>query len=102
MEVAVLGVDHEELGQEVKAIVVPVPGATIDTQHLAEWVAETLAPFKVPAHWEVRETPLPRNAVGKVMKHLLVGEGTMHSLRNRRAGSRPQSPADAPWMKVRE
>jgi acyl-CoA synthetase (AMP-forming)/AMP-acid ligase II len=74
MEVAVVGVDHEELGQEVKAIVVPVPGTTIDTQQLAEWVALTLAPFKVPAHWEVRETPLPRNAVGKVMKHLLVCE----------------------------
>jgi len=74
MEVAVVGVDHEELGQEVKAIVVPFPNTEVDTQELAQWVAETLAPFKVPAHWEVRDTPLPRNALGKVMKHVLVGE----------------------------
>ncbi len=73
-EVAVVGVDHEELGQEVMAIVVPIPNVTVDTQELAKWVAETLAPFKVPAHWEVRDAPLPRNALGKVMKHVLVGE----------------------------
>ena len=50
------------------------PNTEVDTQELAQWVAETLAPFKVPAHWEVRDTPLPRNALGKVMKHVLVGE----------------------------
>ena len=35
------------------------------------WVGETLAYFKVPTQWEIREQSLPRNAVGKVMKHLL-------------------------------
>ncbi len=74
MEAAVVGVDHEELGQEVKAIAVPMPDMEIDTKELAEWVAQTLAPYKVPAHWEVRNTPLPRNAVGKVMKHVLTGD----------------------------
>ena len=29
-EVAVIGVDHEELGQEVKAVVVPAPESTLD------------------------------------------------------------------------
>ena len=73
-EVAVIGVDHEELGQEVKAIVVPVSGADIDIQELTEWVAQALAAYKVPAHWEVCNIPLPRNAVGKVMKHILTGD----------------------------
>ncbi len=70
-EVAVIGVDHKELGQEVKAVVIPMIGVTVDPQELSDWVKEKLAYFKVPAHWEIRPEPLPRNAMGKVMKHLL-------------------------------
>jgi long-chain acyl-CoA synthetase len=72
-EAAVLGVDHEELGQEVKAVVVPRPGARPDPAALAKWVGETLAAYKVPAHWELRDEPLPRNAAGKVLKNVLAG-----------------------------
>ena len=70
-EAAVVGVDHEELGQEVKAYVVPREGEALDVQALAAWVGDRLAYYKVPSRWEVRASPLPRNAVGKVMKHLL-------------------------------
>lgn len=72
-EAAVLGVDHEELGQEVKAVVVPRPGAHPDPTALAAFVGETLAAYKVPSHWELRTEPLPRNAAGKVLKHVLAG-----------------------------
>jgi long-chain acyl-CoA synthetase len=68
VESAVIGVDHDVLGMEVKAIVVPVAGGTVDVAHLEHWCRETLAPYKVPAHWEVRTEPLPRNASGKVLK----------------------------------
>jgi long-chain acyl-CoA synthetase len=74
LEAAVVGVDHEELGQEVKAIVVPLPGRTPSSPALAAWVAEKLAAFKVPAHFELRAEPLPRNATGKVLKGVLLGE----------------------------
>jgi acyl-CoA synthetase (AMP-forming)/AMP-acid ligase II len=47
--------------------------AVADPQELASWVAETLAPYKVPAHWEIRTDPLPRNAAGKVLKNVLQG-----------------------------
>jgi acyl-CoA synthetase (AMP-forming)/AMP-acid ligase II len=70
-EAAVLGVDHEELGQEVKAFVVLEPGTEVEPENLARWVGDALAYYKVPAHWEIRATPLPRNATGKVLKNAL-------------------------------
>ena len=73
VDAAVIGVKHEELGQEVKAVLVPRPGATLDTGALTAFVAEKLAYYKVPVHWEVRDE-LPRNATGKVLKHVLSGE----------------------------
>jgi acyl-CoA synthetase (AMP-forming)/AMP-acid ligase II len=72
-EAAVVGVDHPELGQEVLAVVVAADGARPDPEELRSWVSERLAYFKVPARLELRASPLPRNAAGKVMKHLLRG-----------------------------
>jgi len=71
-EAAVVGVDHLELGQEVKAIVVPKHGRALDTAELARFVGEALAYFKVPSLWEIRLERLPRNATGKVLKGILV------------------------------
>ena len=72
-ESAVIGMDHEELGQEVKAVCVPRPGCRLDAEVLEVWCREKLASFKVPAHWEFRSEPLPRNPTGKVLKNVLEG-----------------------------
>lgn len=76
-EVAVVAVEHEDLGQEVKAVVVLAPGHAADADELAAWCAEALAYFKVPAHWEFRAEPMPRNAAGKVVKQVLLDPSAM-------------------------
>jgi acyl-CoA synthetase (AMP-forming)/AMP-acid ligase II len=73
-ECAVVGADHPVHGQEVKAIVVLAPGETATDEELAAFAPETLAPYKVPTSWERRPDPLPRNASGKVLKTVLLGE----------------------------
>ena len=75
-ESAVIGVEHRELGQEVKAVVVigeEPPGRDLVAE-LRAWVAATLADIKVPAHWELRTEPLPRNATGKILKQVVQGD----------------------------
>jgi acyl-CoA synthetase (AMP-forming)/AMP-acid ligase II len=67
-EVAVIGVDHAVLGQEVKAFI--VTRAPLTPDEVRAWTGAALASFKVPTHVEFRDA-LPHNPVGKVMKHLL-------------------------------
>jgi long-chain acyl-CoA synthetase len=67
-DVAVIGVPHEVLGEEVGAIVVLRPGAEATVEELQEHVAERIASFKVPAHIWFSSEPLPRNPAGKVLK----------------------------------
>lgn len=73
-EVAVYGIDHPEMGQEVAASVVPTADTTLTEDELGAFVAASLAAYKVPTTWDIRTEPLPRNAAGKVVKSVLTGE----------------------------
>ncbi len=76
-EVAVIPVDHEAFGHEVKAVVVPMPGMTLTPDELSAFCAESLAYFKVPTAWEIRTESLPRNATGKVVKAVLMADAEL-------------------------
>jgi long-chain acyl-CoA synthetase len=73
-DVAVIGVPHEVLGEEVGAVVVLRPGSEISADELRQHVAERIASFKVPAHIWFSPDPLPRNPAGKVLKRDLRAE----------------------------
>jgi acyl-CoA synthetase (AMP-forming)/AMP-acid ligase II len=66
-DVAVIGVPDERWGEVPKAVVVAVPGATVDTEQLLAWCRERLASFKCPKTVDV-VTELPRNPTGKILK----------------------------------
>jgi len=67
-DVAVRGLPDPVYDEQVAAFVV-APGTAAD--ELRAWCAERLAPFKVPTYIELR-SELPRTAVGKIQKHLLL------------------------------
>jgi malonyl-CoA/methylmalonyl-CoA synthetase len=70
-EVAVLGLPDPDFGEQVVAVVVPVAGQPVpESQALVDWCKDRLASFKKPRRVEFVEA-LPRNALGKVQKHIL-------------------------------
>lgn len=66
-EVAVVGVPHPDLGEEVMAFVVVRQPTT--AEHLRDQVRGSLASFAVPSRWHLQSEPLPTNQTGKVDKN---------------------------------
>ena len=67
VESAVIGLPHPDFGEGVAAVVVRVPGASIDEFAIREALEARLAKFKQPKRVFFVEA-LPRNAMGKVTK----------------------------------
>jgi malonyl-CoA/methylmalonyl-CoA synthetase len=70
-EVAVAGVPSEKWGEEVTAFVVPSGSAPLVEGELIEFAHEHLAAYKCPKR-VITVDALPRNAMGKVQRTLLV------------------------------
>ncbi len=66
-EVAVVGVPHDDLGEEVGAAVALKPGETVSETDLQEFAKERLAAYKYPRNvWLVEE--LPKGPTGKILR----------------------------------
>jgi long-chain acyl-CoA synthetase len=66
-EAAVIGVPHPELGEEVAAAIVPVPGASVEGDEIVDFVKGQVAAYKYPrVVWFVEQ--LPKGATGKILK----------------------------------
>ncbi len=69
-EVAVVGIPHAVLGEDLLAVVALRPDHQASADELRDHTLERLAKYKVPRQWEVVDS-LPRNATGKVLKEQL-------------------------------
>jgi acyl-CoA synthetase (AMP-forming)/AMP-acid ligase II len=70
IEVAVFGVDDEDFGQRLKAVVVLRDGASVSADDIKKHVKSNLAGYKVPRDVDFVDE-LPRTSTGKVLKREL-------------------------------
>ena len=67
-DAAVIGIPHDELGEEVGAVVRLKPGTSTTSEELRSFLVERIAKFKIPSHVWFRDSELPRNPGGKILK----------------------------------
>jgi long-chain acyl-CoA synthetase len=67
---AVIGVPHEQHGEEIKAYVIRTEGATTTEDELVAWAKDQMAAYKYPRIVTFVDT-LPMTATGKLLKRAL-------------------------------
>ena len=67
-EAAVIAIPHERWGEAVHAVVTVASGTTLSVEELSIHCSALIAGYKVPKSMDVRVDPLPRTAVGKILK----------------------------------
>ena len=66
-EAAVVGIPHDELGEEIGAAVKLKPGETVTAEDLIAFARDRIAPYKYPRHvWLV--PGLPKGPTGKILR----------------------------------
>ncbi len=65
-ECAVFGMSHATLGETVIAVVTTAASGVSGAAPIHAWCREKLPAYMLPAHVELRDQPLPRNANGKI------------------------------------
>jgi len=75
VDAAVVPVPDEMMGEEVKAYVELMPGATFDPAALADFTADKLSRHKIPRYIELRVEPFPRTPTQRIPKSELKVDG---------------------------
>jgi long-chain acyl-CoA synthetase len=70
VEVAVIGVPHESLGEEVKVVLVLAPGRELSAEDVIAYCKKSLAAYKYPRIVEFSDE-LPKGPTGKILKREL-------------------------------
>ncbi|MEM7373308.1 MAG: long-chain fatty acid--CoA ligase [Bacteroidota bacterium] len=70
-ECAVIGVPHDDLGEEVKAVLYLKAGSSCSEDEIRTFCKERMAAFKYPRIVEILEEELPKSATGKILKRQL-------------------------------
>lgn len=73
LEVAVVGIPDDILGQAIKAAIVVQPGASLQATAVKAHCHARLASYKVPRHVEFM-SQLPKTASGKIQRFRLINE----------------------------
>jgi crotonobetaine/carnitine-CoA ligase len=74
VEVAAIGVPSELGEDDVMVLVVSAPGSETDIESFMDFCCERLPYFAVPRYVEFLDE-LPKNAVGRILKHVLRERG---------------------------
>ncbi|MFR9804126.1 class I adenylate-forming enzyme family protein [Pseudonocardia sp. RS010] len=83
VEVAAFGVPHEELGEELVAVVVHREATNPTSEELRDFLRGTLAYFSIPTQWSIRIERLPTLAGEKIDKKTLKAEFVAGSSQSR-------------------
>ena len=67
VDAAVIGIPDERSGQVPKAFVVTAPDAALSAEEVQAFLAEHLAPYKVPAEVVFLDA-IPKSAAGKILR----------------------------------
>lgn len=67
-EAAVYGLPDDRLGEEVAATIMVKAGESLTAEEVASHLSGSVASFKIPRIIEIVDSPMPRNAAGKILK----------------------------------
>ncbi|WP_040768180.1 AMP-binding protein [Tsukamurella sp. 1534] len=87
VEVAVLGIPDEHLGEEIAAVIALRPGAVADSAAIRAYGAERLAAYKHPRVVHFVDA-LPKGASGKILKRAIEKDPLVAALADYRASRR--------------
>ena len=73
-EVLVVGLPHDQLQEQVGAVICLRPDARVTADELRAYAARSLGRFQLPTRWWLRSTLLPTNAQGKIVRFLVRDE----------------------------